>query len=291
MSRLKGKTSKGIIPWIFLAPFLIIFVTFMAYPSIYSIVISFTKYRAGEFSYAGLSNFKYVLNDPTFRKAIANTFFILIFQVPIQTLLAVILANFLNIKRLKALGLFRMFVFMPVLIDTVSYSVAFSLFFSNSSGGFVNSIIGLFGFEPLQWTNVGILSKIIIITAVTWRWTGYNTVIILGGLQNISADLYEAASIDGATKVKQFFEITIPGVKPVLLFSVVISVTGILQLFTEPNLITKGGPVNETLTIVQYLYNTGFVAFNYGVASAGAYILAIMIAILTYIQLKVTKED
>jgi len=288
---LKGKTSKGIIPWIFLAPFLIIFVTFMAYPSIYSIVISFTKYRAGEFSYAGLSNFKYVLNDPTFRKAIANTFFILIFQVPIQTLLAVILANFLNIKRLKALGLFRMFVFMPVLIDTVSYSVAFSLFFSNSSGGFVNSIIGLFGFEPLQWTNVGILSKIIIITAVTWRWTGYNTVIILGGLQNISADLYEAASIDGATKVKQFFEITIPGVKPVLLFSVVISATGILQLFTEPNLITKGGPVNETLTIVQYLYNTGFVAFNYGVASAGAYILAIMIAILTYIQLKVTKED
>ena len=288
---MKGKTSKGIIPWIFLAPFLIIFVTFMAYPSIYSIVISFTKYRAGEFSYAGLSNFKYVLNDPTFRKAIANTFFILIFQVPIQTLLAVILANFLNIKRLKALGLFRMFVFMPVLIDTVSYSVAFSLFFSNSSGGFVNSIIGLFGFEPLQWTNVGILSKIIIITAVTWRWTGYNTVIILGGLQNISADLYEAASIDGATKVKQFFEITIPGVKPVLLFSVVISVTGILQLFTEPNLITKGGPVNETLTIVQYLYNTGFVAFNYGVASAGAYILAIMIAILTYIQLKVTKED
>ena len=124
-----------------------------------------------------------------------------------------------------------------------------------------------------------------------FRSTGYNAIIILSGLQNISADLYEAASIDGATRIEQFFKITLPCVKPVLLFSVILSVNGILQLFTEPNLITGGGPVNGTLTIVQYLYNSGFVAFNYGVASAGAYILATMIGVLTFIQMKVTKED
>lgn len=263
----------------------------MAYPTIYSIYVSFTKYRGGEFSAAGWSNFKFILTDPAFLKAINNTFTILIIQVPIQTILALVIANLLNIQRLRFKGIFRMIVFMPVLIDTVSYSIVFLLFFSDSSGGLINSLLGLFGQAPLHWMNVAWLSKIIIITAVTWRWTGYNAIIILSGLQNISSDLYEAASIDGASKVRQFFKITLPGVKPVVLFSVVLSVNGILQLFTEPNLITKGGPVNGTLTIVQYLYNAGFSSFNYGVASAGAYILAIMIGILTFIQMKVTKED
>lgn len=127
--------------------------------------------------------------------------------------------------------------------------------------------------------------------AMTWRWTGYNTVIILGGLQNIPMELYEAAAIDGASTGKQFWNITIPGIKPVLLFSVILSVTGTLQLFTEPYLLTYGGPVNETLTIVQYLYKVGFKTFNFGAASAGSYVLAIMIGILTFLQLKVTKED
>ena len=113
----------------------------------------------------------------------------------------------------------------------------------------------------------------------------------LGWLQNISADLYEAASIDGASRVRQFFAITIPGVKPVLVYSVILSVNGILQLFAEPNLITKGGPMNGTLTMVQYLYNTGFQRMNMGVASAGAYVLMVMIAILTLIQMRLTKED
>lgn len=249
------------------------------------------KFRAGKFSWLGLKNFQFLLTDATFGKAIVNTLVILIIQVPIQTILAVVFANFLNVQRLKAKGLFRMFTFMPVLIDTVSYSVVFLLFFNNNPDAIINGLLRLVGVGPLEWLNVGYLSKIIIISAVTWRWTGYNTVIILGGLQNISADLYEAASIDGASKVKQFFAVTIPGVKPVLTFSIILSINGILQLFTEPNLITKGGPTNETLTIVQYLYNTGFSAFNYGVASAGAYILAIMIGILAFIQMRLTRED
>lgn len=277
-------------PWLFLTPFLVLFIIFMAYPTIYSIVISFTNFRAGKFNFVGWANFKFVFNDATFLKAVGNTFIIMLIQVPIQTFLCVVLANFLNIARLKLKGMFRMLSFTPVLIDAVSYSIVFSLFFSNDPASLANTALGLFGVQPVEWVNMVWPARILLVIAVTWRWTGYNSIIILGGLQNISHDLYEAAELDGAGPVKQFFAITIPSIKPVILFSVVLSVTGTLQLFTEPNLITSGGPVNSTLTIVQYLYNTGFKAFSYGVASAGAYVLAIMIAILTFIQMRVTKE-
>lgn len=287
---MKDKTRRKIMPWVFLAPFLLVFITFMAYPTLYSIVISFTNFKAGQYHFVGLANFKFVFTDPLFRKALGNTFLIMIVQVPLQTLLCILLACFLNIQRIKLQGLFRMFSFMPVLIDAVSYSVVFALFFSNEPTALANSILGVFGVQPVQWMNAAWPAKILIVLALTWRWTGYNSVIILGGLQNIPQDLYEAASIDGAGPVRKFFSITIPSIRPVILFSVVLSITGTLQLFTEPNLITGGGPMNATLTIVQYLYNSGFKAFNYGVASAGAYLLAIIIAVITFIQLQLTKE-
>lgn len=288
---MSASAKKKLIPYLFLMPFLILFVMFMVYPTFYSLAISFMRYRAGKFEWVGLANFRFLINDSVFLKSIANTFLILIIQVPIMTIAATILASLLNMGNLRGKSLFRMFVFMPILIDAVSYSIIFSLLFNNNEGGFINGIIMALGGQPLEWMNNGWLAKIVIVTAVTWRWTGYNMIMILGGLQNISSDLYEAAAIDGAGKVKQFLAITIPGVKPVLLFSVVLSVTGVLQLFTEPNLITHSGPSNETLTIVQYLYNVGFKQFNFGVSAAGAYILAIMVGILTWIQLKVTKEE
>lgn len=263
----------------------------MAYPTIYALIISFMRYKGGIFSWAGLDNFAFLLSDKYFIKAILNTFIILIIQVPIMTLLAVIFANLLNLGSLKLKSLFRMVIFMPILIDAVSYSIVFGLFFNNDTGGLINGILSLVKIGPLPWLNDQWLAKLVIIIAVTWRWTGYNVVMILGGLQNISCDLYEAASIDGASTMKKFLNITIPGIRPVLTFSVVNSIIGVLQLFTEPNLITHSGPANETLTVVQYLYNTGFKQFNFGSASAGAYILGIMIAIITFIQLRVSKEE
>lgn len=285
------KLKKTTTPYLFILPFLIFFAVFMLYPFGYSLFISFAKYKGGHFTFVGLDNFKFLLKDDTFLKSIVNTLIILFIQVPIMTSLAVFLAVLMNNAKLKLKGLFRMFTFMPILIDAVSYSIIFGLLFSNNEGGFVNGVLGLFGVEPLQWMNVGWLAKIVIMVAVTWRWTGYNVVMILGGLQNISGDLYEAAAIDGAGKVKQFFAVTLPGIKPVLTFSIVNSITGVLQLFTEPNLITHSGPSNETLTVVQYLYNLGFKQFNFGVSSAGAYVLAILIAFITFIQFKVTKEE
>lgn len=284
------KTRRKLAPLIFIGPFLIIFLIFMIYPIFYSVVLSFSKFRAGDITFCGIKNYTYLLTDPLFFKSLANTLFILVVQVPIMTILSMIFGCLLNSTLIRGRGIFRMITFMPVLIDAVSYSIIFSLFF-NENGGFVNNILNVFGLPSLTWFQSGPLAMTVIILAITWRWTGYNSIIMLSGLQSIPNDLYEAASIDGANTFVKFMRITIPQLKPVIIFSVFNSINGTLQLFTEPNLLTSGGPDNSTLTSVLYLYQTGFKAFNFGVASAGSYILAIIIAILTLIQFRVTKED
>ena len=276
--------------YLFLLPFIAFFFVFMAYPIVFSLMLCFGKYKSASFTFTGIGNFSFVLSDPLFFKALFNTFLMMVIQVPVQTALALILASLLNVKKLKGKGIMRMVVFMPVLLDAVSYSIVFGMFF-NYENGIVNNVIRLLGGDGLQWLNLGWLAKTVLIIAITWRWTGYNTVIMLSGLQNIPEDLYEAASIDGAGRIRQFFAITVPGLKQVLIFAVILSVNGMLQLFTEPYLLTGGGPVNETLTIVQYLYKKGFKSFDFGVASAGSYILVLIIAALTFLQIKVTKED
>ena len=286
---MKPSTRRKIIPYLFILPFVVIFFGFMVFPVIYSIVISFTRFVGGKFIFNGLTNFKLLFLDELFRKSLVNTFTILLIQVPIQTLFALILAHLLNTKNLKCRGILRMMIFMPVLIDTVSYSIVFSVLFK--SDGFINGILTSIGLNAVPWFTNPIAAKALIIIAMLWRWTGYNVIIILGGMQNISSELYEAAEIDGASPVQQFIHVTLPGVKQVTLFSVVLSIIGAMQLFTEPQLLTNGGPLNQTLTVVQYLYQTGFKQMNFGVASAGAYILVGIIAVLTYMQLKVTKED
>lgn len=284
------KLRRKLAPVVFLAPFLIIFVIFMAYPIVYSVLLSFAKYRAGKIVFVGIKNYQYLLTESLFYKSILNTLVILIIQVPVMTLLALVFGNMLNSLLIRGKGLYRMFLFMPVLIDSVSYSIIFSLLFYEN-GGMVNNVLSLFGIPAQHWFSSAPLAMAVIMLAITWRWTGYNSVIMLSGLQNISADLYEAASIDGAGTLVKFWKITIPELKPVIMFSVFNSINGTLQLFTEPQLLTQGGPANATMSIVLYLYNTGFKNFNFGVASAGSYILAIMIAVLTLVQFRVTKED
>lgn len=287
---LNYRLRKKLAPLIFIGPFLVIFLFFMVYPIVYSVILSFARYRSGDIVFIGLKNYTYILTDPLFYQSLENTFIIFLIQVPIMTVLALIVGNLLNSTLLKAKGLFRMFIFMPVLIDTVSYSIVFSLIF-RENGGFANNMLGILGIQPLHWLSVGYLAKAVIIVAVTWRWTGYNSVIMLSGLQNVPGELYEAASIDGASAVVKFIKITIPELKPVIVFSIINSINGTLQLFTEPNLLTgNGGPVNKTLTMVLYLYNTGFKSFNFGVASAGSYVLAIIIVVLALVQLRLTRE-
>lgn len=269
------KLYKKAIPYIFILPYLIFFVVFMLYPIGFSFSLAFGKYKAGKLLLTGINNFQYILSDPLFYKALKNTFVMMIIQVPLMTIIALILACCLNRAQLIGKGIFRMLIFMPILMDSVSYSIVFGNFFNNENG-ILNNLIRMFGGNGVAWLSVGWLAKTVLIIMITWKWTGYNTVILLSGLQSIPHDLYEAASIDGASQFSQFLHVTIPGLRAVLLFSVVNSVNGMLQLFTESFLLTAGGPVNETLTIVQYLYSKGFKSFDFGAASAGSYILVII---------------
>lgn len=282
------KWKMKIAPWCFIAPFLIVFLLFAIYPVFYSIVLSFGTYRGGNVSLEGLRNYEFLLSDESFLESILNTFKIGIIQVPIMIFLSLVLACLLNGKKVRGKGFFRMAIFIPVLIDAVSYSVIFSLLFNDQ--GFVNNIIAGLGFEPLSWYTDPWRATFMIVIAQTWKWMGYNTIIILSGLQNIPAELYEAASIDGANSVQQFFRITIPQLRNMILLVMVTSVNGAVQMFTEPNIITHGGPTGSTTTVMLYLYNMGFKNFNFGIACAGSYVVVFIVVILTLIQMHAGKE-
>lgn len=283
------KLKMKLAPLFFIAPFFIIFIAFTAYPVIYSVVLSFGSYKGNNIILSGLKNYKYLLSDGLFYQSILNTFKIMIIQVPLMIILALILAVFLNSKIIRGQGFFRMAIFIPVLIDAVSYSVIFSMFFNDN--GIINNTLVRLGIAALPWYTNGFLAKLMIIIASTWKWTGYNAMIIISGLQNIPYELYESASIDGANRIQQFFRITIPQLRYIILLIMITSINGAIQIFTEPNVLTHGGPTNGTTTIMLYLYNIGFKNFNFGVACAGSYILVILVGILTAIQLRAGKEQ
>jgi lactose/L-arabinose transport system permease protein len=202
--------------------------------------------------------------------------------------IALILASILNGERLKFKGTFRTMIFLPCTIALVSSAVLFKSFFSFE--GFINSTLLRLSMinRPIGWLTDAILAKFVIVLVMTWRWTGYNTIFYLAGLQNIDSSIYEAARIDGASSSQQFFRITIPLLRPVILLTTIMSTNHTLQLFAEPRNITVGGPGISTMTLSLYIYNLCF-EYNpqFGYASTVSYAILIMVALLAFIQMKV----
>lgn len=274
-------------PYIFILPFFLLFAIFMLYPIIYSLVLSFNSWTAGEMTFVGLDNYKQLFTDSLFWKSLKNTGIYLIIQVPIMLLLSTIVAVIINSNKIKFNYLFRVAFFLPALIDLVTYSIVFSLLF-NEGNGLINQLLGFIGIDAIPWKTDGFWAKIMIISVITWRWMGYNCVIILSGLQYIPEDIYESADLDGAGRGKKFFHITLPMLKPILLFCMILSTIGTLQLFAEPLILTGGGPSNETTSVMLYLYEKAFGSFNFGLASAGAYVVTTIIAVISFLQIKFT---
>ncbi len=283
------RLSRKTIPYLFLAPFLIVFIVFMIYPILDALYLSFTSATGSEVpEWVGLSNFKNVMTDSVFWESLFNAGIILIVQVPVMLFLAVLFAVALNAKRIHGRAIFRLAVFMPVLVDLVTYSIIFSLIF-NDHYGVLNYLLHLVHLPTVQWFEQGWWARLAIIIAVTWRWTGYNAIIMLAGLQAIPEEIYESANVDGANRTVKFFRITLPMLKPILLFCAILSTVGTLQLFTEPFLLTQGGPNNATNTPVLYVYQYAFQSFHFGYASAAAYVLTGIVAIMSYLQIRVSK--
>ncbi|WP_088104412.1 carbohydrate ABC transporter permease [Halalkalibacter urbisdiaboli] len=281
--------TKAYIPYLFIAPAVILFSIFMLYPIISSFILSFQTSVRGDMVFAGLDNYRRLFSDAIFITALKNTFIIMIIQVPVMLFFAIILATFLNSAMIKARGLFRVSFFLPAVTSLVAYSMIFSIMLMGD--GIINQVLNAIGASGIPWLSHPVWAKAALIIAMTWRWVGYNMVIYLAALQNIPEEIYEAASMDGASKIRQFFTITVPQLKPVILFTGVLSTIGTLQLFDEPFTLTKGGPSDATLTIGMYLYQTGFRYFDFGYASTVAYVIVVLIGIFTFLQFKVTGDE
>ncbi|MGF2118569.1 carbohydrate ABC transporter permease [Enterococcus casseliflavus] len=285
--------KKGVITgWLFIAiPTLLIFI-FSFYPMIQAFLLSLQSGSGTGLTFSGLANYRRLFSDQTFLTATKNTLIFLGFQVPVMVLLAMFFSVQLNQKTLKLKGLFRTIIFLPAVTSLVAYSMVFKSLFATN--GVVNALLVRLSIvsEPIAFFSSPFWAKVIIILAITWRWTGYNMIFFLSALQNIDPAIYEAARIDGASPTKQFFKITVPFLKPVILFSAVTSTIGTLQLFDEPMNLTQGGPGNATSTISQYIYNLSFrYTPDFGYASAVSYAIVVMVIFFSMIQFKIGGED
>ena len=282
--------------WIYLAPATILIFIMSFWPIIQAVITSFKTGSSANMQWANPFAYNYtrMFQDAVFKRSIGNTFLYLIIEVPIMLVLAILLAQLLNNKHLKFKGLFRTCVFLPCATSLVSYALIFKSLFATQ--GLINTILVKLGIleSNFNFLGTGWSAKIIIIVALIWRWTGYNMVFFLAGLQNIEYSVYEAAKIDGASGWRTFWSITVPLLKPTIVMTTIMSINGTLQLFDESVNLTKGGPANATITMSHYIYNGSFgegVA-NFGYASAMSVIVFIMVAILAFINLKVgDKRD
>ncbi|WP_208817454.1 carbohydrate ABC transporter permease [Micromonospora echinofusca] len=272
-------------PYLYVLPFFALFAVFGAYPIAYTVWIALTDRSPlnATISFVGLDNFVELLTeDPQFWNAVVNTFGMFVLSTVPQLLLALMLANALN-RRLPAQTFFRMAIAMPIITSTAVVALIFSMIYSRDFG-LVNWALDLVGIDPIDWRANRFASWFAISTMVDWRWVGYNALIYLAAMQSISKDMYEAASLDGASRRRQFWSITIPQLRPTIIFTLIISTIGGLQLFTEPLLFTSGsggisgGSEGQFQTITMYLLDVMNQRFRWGYAGAVALVLFFLIA-------------
>ena len=294
MNKRKGlnmEQKRNLTGWAFLLPASILIFVFCFYPMVQALILSFQKGTGSAVQPAGLANYARILKDATFQQCLFNTIFYFVIQVPIMLILALILAQLLNSPDIKGKGIYRTMIFLPCATSLVSYSMIFKSLFAND--GLVNRVLSTVGIPTVDWFQNAWAARWVIVIALIWRWTGYNMVFYLAGLQNIDYSIYEAARIDGASPIQQFIHLTIPLLKPTILLTAIMSTSGTLQLFDESVNLTAGGPGKATMTLTHYIYNISFVEtpkFNY--AAALSVFILVVVAILSAIQMKVgDKRD
>ena len=283
--------KRNLIGWAFLLPATILIFVFCFYPMVQALILSFQKGTGSAVQPAGFSNYARILKDATFQQCLFNTVFYFVIQVPIMLILALILAQLLNSPDLKGKDIYRTMIFLPCATSLVSYSMIFKSLFAND--GLINRVLSTVGIPTVDWFQNAWAARWVIVIALVWRWTGYNMVFYLAGLQNIDYSIYEAARIDGASPLQQFVHLTIPLLKPTILLTAIMSTSGTLQLFDESVNLTAGGPGKATMTLTHYIYNISFVEtpkFNY--AAALSVFILVVVAVLSAIQMKVgDKRD
>lgn len=278
----------AVVAAVFLAPFLLFYLVFRVYAIGQAIALSFQNIEAiGMSEWNGLDNYRALLTDDTFWTALRNTAVYTAGTLVILIPLPFVLAAVLHSRVIRRANMFRTIYFLPVLTSLVVVGVVFQLMLS--PGGLVNAVLFLFGIPPLGWLQRPELAVPSLLLVATWRWTGINIIYFTTGLSNIPDDLYEAAAIDGASGWHKFWHLSVPLSRPIILFVTVLSLVAGFQLFVEPYILwpgTPGGPGQGALTIVQYLYRTAFMSFRLGYAAAIGVVLALIIMVVSLVQLR-----
>jgi ABC-type sugar transport system permease subunit len=279
-------------PLLFVSPFFVLFAIFGVYPIIFSLWLSFQSWKGvGDMKFVGLDNFALLFRDNLFWNSMLNSLILFFIYVPLMTLLAVVLASVLNAGFLKLQGFWRALIFVPYITSMVASGYTFRLIFDRSSG-IANHLLGFFGVSPIPWLDDVWWARITLGIMMIWAWLGYNTVIMLAGMQTIPPELAEAARVDGASRTQVFFRITIPLLRPVIIFAVTLSIIGTFQMYTEPVILTGGGPIRATETPVMEIFSNTFAALKFGYASAMSYIYFAIIVVVTLAQLRlVTRRE
>jgi lactose/L-arabinose transport system permease protein len=285
--------SEQVTGWAFVAPALVLLGIFMIYPILWSLWMSFQVGKGMNLSFGGWANIIRLTKDPVFIRALTNTCLFFFTQVPIMIVLALLFAVALNDPTLRFRGVFRTAIFLPCVTSLIAYSTLFKSMFATD--GVVNKALMWLHVAsgPVPWLQDPFWSKVLIILAITWRWTGYNMVFYLAALQNIDRSIYEAARIDGVPAWARFRYITIPMLKPVILFTTVISTIGTLQLFDEVYNITAGtgGPSDSTLTLSLYIYNLTFKFMpSFGYSATVSWVIVVIVGILSALQFIIARD-
>ncbi len=268
----------------------------MFFPILYSLLLSFTNAdirtirNLADFEFIGLTNLTELLKDEVFWKSLFNTVYFVLVGGPITIVVSLATALLLNKALVRFKSVFRTLYFLPVITTIVAVAVVWRMLYEPRLG-VINWVLSLVGIAGPNWLGDPLTAMPAIILMTTWKNFGFNMIILIAGLQAIPNQLYEAAQIDGADGWQQFWYITLPNLRTVMLTVTVMTTIGYLQFFAEPFIMTQGGPLNSTISMTMYIYNHGFKYFNIGYASTIAYILFGMIALLSFVQMKFLGGD
>lgn len=281
--------SERLAPYVFILPFLLTLLVFWAIPIVQSFIMSTQSILYGEVESVGLANYERLWNDRVFWIALWNSVrymaLTLVLLIPIPMALAVIVNSKIGSERVK--GFFKSAMFVPALTSIVVAGLVFRLVFAESGNAVMNQFLGLFGLDPVRWLQNDVPGLVVLLTLALWRWTGVNMMYFLAGLQSIPGEYYEAAALDGAGPFKKFWHITVPNLKPTIVYVTTISVYGGLAMFLESFMLYGGNqsPNNQGLTIVGYLYRRGIQENDIGFASAVGVILIVVVMAINVTQL------
>ncbi|MDR2019809.1 MAG: sugar ABC transporter permease [Treponema sp.] len=293
--------KQKIAPYLFAAPYFIIFLTFAVFPIIFSAFISLNDWHGFDTpAFIGISNYIEVFHDRLFYKSLTNTFLLMAMVIPIQIILGFLISNFLNSRQMIWKKGFRLLNFLPYLTTPIALGIIFALLFDPALG-IINTLLGKIGIPPVLWTREPWPARILVALVTIWRWTGYTAILFLAGLTNINRDYYEASEIDGANAFQRMRAITVPLLKPVIIFVVITTMIGCFQIFEEPFMIFTitgkqiGGPDYSVLTGIWLFYETAFNGkFRNGYGAAIAVCLFVIIAIISFMVNRLMagkKED